>query len=400
MPADRAVGAVRFRLARLWDWATWRCWNAAFRLLNIWSLRRRQAGPPATPRQALLIHTLRVGDTIVITPLVAALKRRFPDCAVDLVTSAAGREVVAENPHLRRVLVFDGSAAGATTLVAELRGRGYDLAIDLNNGFAGARRELLALRSGARRRISFRRRGYRAARPTDEVDYRYIHAVDVFLLPLAALGIDPGSVDRRYTLYLSAVERQWARETLAAHGLAKPLILLNPSTLEPTKRWPAERFAWVADELVRKQGASVLITAAPEEWALADAVATLMRERCVSLAGRTTLRQYFALIAASDLVLSVDTAAVHAAQAFGVPVVALFNPVTHSSWRPLEPSAGIALVGDAGCPRCWRESPGGLAAWRMRCLHDPPACLAAIRRETVLDACRRLLASARGTQPR
>jgi heptosyltransferase-2 len=116
-----------------------------------------------------------------------------------------------------------------------------------------------------------------------------------------------------------------------------------------------------------------------------------MRAHHHLLAGNTTLRQYLALIAASQLVLTVDTAAVHAAQAFDVPVVALFNPATHPFWQPLTGSKAVTLVKADLCNKCWQLTPGRPAVWSMKCDKAKRECMEAISVEEVFEACRSML---------
>ena len=340
-----------------------------------------------------MIHIMRVGDTVIITPLLRALKRRFPKSKIDLVTSKVGSQVVEHNANIHKMYHFDHkmSLGQYFSLVKNLCQNGYDLSLDLNNGYSGLRRELLALASKASKRIAFKRKGYRAVLPTDEVEYPRTHAVETFLLLGRPLGIDEN--ERKYELFLSEEEKTWARERFKEWRVSKPVVLMNPTTLDTNKRWPADRFSWVADELVRQKEASIIITAAPEEQELARTVKDYMQEKCILLAGLTSLQQYLALIAASHLVLSVDTAAVHAAQAFDVPLVAVFNPVTYEFWKPLETSASICLVRTLGCEGCGMVSPEGPAVWKMRCTKEQRECMLSISKEEVLKACLSMLES-------
>jgi len=379
--------SLGFKFRQISDWIAWRIWVKLFAGINplYGFIGKRQRADE--PQKILVLHDMRVGDTIVITPLFRAMAGRFPGSIIDVVTSKIGSEVLKQNPRLNKIRIFDKSLTFREyrDLVFDLCREQYDLSIDLNNGYAGLNREFVPLLTGARQRIHFKRKGYRAALPTDEVEYPYLHAVDVFLSPLAMLGVDLKTVSRRYELFITAKENEWAVKTIDDLGLKPPVVLLNPTTLYVNKQWPAERFAWVADRLVKQKNASIIVAAAPEERPLADAVASLMKERCVSLAGRTTLRQYLALIAASDLVLSVDTAAVHAAQAFGVPVVAIFNPVAYS-WQPLPGSRAVVLVKSGLCNKCWQLTPGSPAVWSMKCDKTKRECMEAISAEEVFEA--------------
>lgn len=377
-------------IAETIEWALWVGWfsvsNSLYSLFN-------QRSKSVDAKRILVLHNMRVGDTIAITPLLHLLKSKLTGAVVDVVTSQVGAEVLNCSPDVGSIFIFNPKSRinDYLNLVGKLREKRYDATIDLSNGFSGWGRELLAVGSGAPRRVSFKRCGYRAAFPTHEIEYEYLHAVDVYLKPSTVFGLKPGPQDRKYRIALSEQEKSWGRGKIKSLGGKHPVLILNPTTLDPNKKWLPSRFALVADRLINKVKASVIITAAPEESQLAREVSAMMKAPHHQLAGQTSLREYLSLIAASQLVLTVDTAAVHAAQAFNVPVVALFNPATCHYWGPLPGSKASVLVKLDSCEKCWKLTPCGRSVWKMKCRKQSRQCMEAISSEEVFIACCNML---------
>jgi ADP-heptose:LPS heptosyltransferase len=372
------------------EWTLWICWFSIANPMYALFIKGRKDSQISS---ILVLHNMRVGDTIAITPLLRFLKSKLKRSQIDIVTSPIGAAVLMNSKDVNFTYTYDigCSLVNYFRFLKNLRNKKYQAVIDLNNRYSGWRREFMSLATSAPLRISFKRKGYRAAWPTREIEYKYIHAADIFMLPAIALGLHPEVGKGKYRLSLSEEEILWAQEKLKAIQAKLPVVLLNPTTLDINKQWEAGRFAEVADRLVKELNATIIITAAPEEKDLAEAVSKKMKTLHHSLAGSTTLRQYISMIAASQLVLTVDTAAVHAAQAFDIPVVALFNPATHPFWQPLPGSRAVALIKSDLCNKCWQLTPGRPAVWRWKCDKPNRDCMKAISTEEVFDACRLML---------
>jgi ADP-heptose:LPS heptosyltransferase len=386
-------GKLKYWLRYGADSMLWALWVGWFSVANfLYSLFNKHS-KSVHAKKILVLHNMRVGDTVAITPLLHLLKSKLTGAVVDVVTSQVGAEVLNCSPDVGSIFIFKPKSRmnDYLNLVGKLREKRYDATIDLSNGFSDWGRELLAVGSGSPCRVSFKRCGYHAACPTHEIEYEYLHAVDVYLKPSKVFGLKPDLPDRKYRIALSEQEKSWGKEKIESLGGKSPVLILNPTTLDPNKQWLPSRFALVADRLINEVKASVIITAAPEESHLAREVSAMMKAPHHQLAGQTSLREYLSLIAASQLVLTVDTAAVHAAQAFNVPVVALFNPATCRYWGPLPGSKSSVLVKPDVCEKCWKLTPCGRSVWEMKCTKQSRQCMEAISAEEVFIACRNML---------
>jgi ADP-heptose:LPS heptosyltransferase len=133
------------------------------------------------------------------------------------------------------------------------------------------------------------------------------------------------AVDR--TMELGVSPEQQAEADRVLHGVVAPFVLLNPGAVRANKRWPAERFAAVADALAESHGLSAAVTGSPNEREVLEAVMRCAKAPIVSLAERgITLGSLKGVIKRAALMISNDTGPRHMAIALGTPVVSLFGP--------------------------------------------------------------------------
>jgi heptosyltransferase II len=151
-----------------------------------------------------------------------------------------------------------------------------------------------------------------------------------------------------------------ARRLLGEHGArpGRPLVAVCPgSTNSRAKRWPAERFAAVADLLHERVGAEVVLIGAREELDISEEVASHMRTRPVVLTGQTDLSQTAAVLKASDLLVTNDTGPAHVAAAVGCPVVVIFGPTNPVTTSPYSNTAQVVRSPPDCAPCMLRDCP-------------------------------------------
>ena len=161
-------------------------------------------------------------------------------------------------------------------------------------------------------------------------------------------------------LKISDTRRREASEMLRASGVPsnRPLVALCPgSTNSRAKRWPAERFAALADKLIEETGASVIIVGSPDEAEVAREVSGLMRNKAIALAGRTTLAQSVAVLSLADLLVTNDTGPAHIAAALERPTLVIFGPTDPVTTRPFSKSAEVIRRPPDCAPCMLRDCP-------------------------------------------
>ena len=316
----------------------------------------------------LFVKLSAIGDVVQTLPALEAVKKTFPGSEVDWVVEEAAADILVGHPLINRLLVsrrkswtgllrrsgtFMQGVRGIAGFVRELRGRRYDIAIDFQGLFKSG---VLICLSRARRKIGFAgsREGsslfLNERLPAYDIEK---HALERYLDVARYLGaVDPSPA---CTLPIEA-ERGRMRERL--HGVAeagRKLVIINPMARWPTKLWREDRFAQLADRLVRERGAAVILTGGPGDAACTARIRSMMHQEAVDWAGKTTLRELAALASLADLFITTDTGPMHLAAAAGARVVALFGPT--APWRtgPYG-KENVTVRAGIDCSPCFRRT--------------------------------------------
>jgi len=337
------------------------------------------------PRRILVIRVDHIGDVVMSTPLFRALRERYPRAHLTAMVGSWARDVVARNPHLDEVLVYDcpwwsrlrrdGRDGGwphvlvaYLRLLRKLRAARYDLVLDPRGDFRHI--VLFAFLAGVRRRIGYGRSGGDYLL-TEVVPWRpELHTVDKSLALLAPLGIQGSS--HRTEVHCAPEDAARIRALLASHGVGddERVATLHPGARVGVKRWPRERFAVVADWLAVEHGLRPVLVGGPDERGEAEQTSRLMKARPVVLAGDLSLLELVALCRRSSLVLCNDSGPMHLAAAAGAPTLALFGPTTPTLFGydgPMNASVYHRLP----CSPCHHDHscPYGDGEW-SRCMND------------------------------
>ncbi len=289
----------------------------------------------------LLIRFGSLGDVVLTTPAIRAVRAAFPDAYIAMLVGDRSADIVSANPHLDEVIVFRREKVFSETrrIAAFLRERNFDASVDMQRKF---RSSLLAYMSGAKLRIGYHQPGGLLC----SVKVRNAeskHSVDLNLDLLRPLGVKAGlkpistEADRTPEMFLSSEDREYADCVFRSGGLTSrsPIMGMFPGAGWPHKCWPAERFAIIGDLAAREYDAGVVIFAGPGEEDIVDDVARQMSAPAVLVKDRMTLRQLGAMIEQCDLFLSNDTGPMHISVAVNTATIGLFGPGDHVRFRPI-----------------------------------------------------------------
>jgi heptosyltransferase-3 len=295
-------------------------------------------------RRILLVRpNFRLGNALITSPLIAALRERFPDARLDYLGGEGTLGVLDHLPIDERMAMSRGFVARPWEFVAlfrELRARRYDLAIEGAMGsFSGG---LYVWLSGARHRLGVPRRNERfldVRLPPTPVG----HAYDGPVAFAAHLGV--GCADRP-TYVVSPAEECGARDLLAERGLVDVAGRIAPFVAlfvggHGAKRWPVERWTELAGQLA-EQGLRVVVLAGPEESDGLPRLRAALRDRAV-LVEPQPLRTFAALLAAAALVVTPDSGPMHLAVAVGTPVLAVLASRGSTFFGPRGPADVVLL---------------------------------------------------------
>ena len=336
----------------------------------------------------LLIQLKRIGDLILTTPAIAAIREKLPDAQITLVISREGKALAPTIAGINKLLVMPRGAAGLATLAA-IAARKFDYCIDFTRNDRSA---LLVLLSRARKRIvSFRikvRSKFRTRFYNEFVEHRMrdMHTIDYHLALLEPLGISNAS--RAVKLELPKSARETADELLEANHIRREFIIFHPGSARAEKFWNAQRWADAINHAADKHDVDLVLTGgrSPLEQTHIGDIKSKVRHQVVDLAGRTDLLTLAAVIARARLLITVDSAPMHLASASRTPQVILFGPTNPFHWRPRE-SPALILQGTSSSP--FTEFVPKQARLPMN----------QISTQAVIDAMETLL-SARATSPR
>ncbi|MBA3242751.1 MAG: lipopolysaccharide heptosyltransferase II [Acidobacteria bacterium] len=310
-----------------------------------------------------------VGDAVMTVPALRELRRVLPGARITLATRSWAEGIFAGADFLDELVLIDGAARGLRSCwrqATEWRARRFDLAVLFPNAFETA---LVAFAARVPRRIGYATdgRGVLLSNPLPVPEWRaQRHEVFYYLNIIAELerllrgSSDIETREPRTGLHIADERRRAAREMLRARGvgLNRPLVVLCPgSTNSRAKRWPAERFAALADRLVEEAGADAVLIGAPEESEVSWSVASLMRHKPIVVTGETTLAQTAALLGVADLLVTNDTGPAHVAAAVGCPVVVIFGPTNPLTTRPYSTLAEVVREPPECAPCMLRECP-------------------------------------------
>ena len=335
-------------------------------------------------RKMLVMKMRYIGDTVLVTPLIRALKTGLPGAQVHLLVNGNCAGIVRGLRHADRIVAFDYQRAKRDVLYViaflfRLRRAGYDTVIDLTRNDRSA---LFSLATGARYKLGYAGGGVlQRSVYSHQVPYRFdeIHTVDHHLEMAKALGLPAGSPHPELTVS-DADDRRMGRllERFDIRA-GSPFVIVHPGARRWYKSWPLDRFARTADAILTHYPVAVVLAGGPEDRAACDAIASHMQKNAVNLCGRIPLDQLPALIARSSLLVGNDSAPIHIATAVDTPAVALFGPTRWENWQPRRPDDRVHFAA-LPCRPCGH--------WRPDCPLGADYCMSGIPLDAVWDSIR------------
>jgi heptosyltransferase III len=282
----------------------------------------------------LLLQLKRIGDLILTTPAVAALRATFPEAQLTLVVSNECADLLPAIPNVDRVLIARRNLRDLG-LFSSVATRRFDYCIDFTRNDRSA---FLAFLSGARRRVV----SYR-------VRERDMHTIDYNAALVEPLGA--GDISTAPHLDVPQMAYEKADALRCNWKVTKPYVVLHPGSARQEKLWDPRRWAEVIDHFRRDNGLNLILTSgpSPNEQAYIASIKNKTHQQIIDLCGKTDLLTLAALIGQARLLVTVDSAPMHLAAATGTPQVILFGPTNPFHWRPRGSPATI-LQGDSVAP--------------------------------------------------
>ena len=362
-------------------------------------------------RRILAVKLADLGDALLTVPALRALKKAYPDATLDVLTTDNGRVGLEGLPYIDRLLTFDkygfdnpravldparlGQAAG---FLARLRLRRYDAIIffhHFSSGWGALKFRGLAWATGARLRVGLDGGDGRA---------RFLNCT----IPDGGFGADsqterdywrqlvqsltgPTYYDDRPEIFIAQADSDRAQALLerVRGSVGQPLVALGAGSglYTLTRRWPAIRYARLADRLVADYNARIVLLGAPAEHELNEQIRSLAAspDGLINLAGQTSFKEAVAFLKGCQLFVGNDGGMAQMAGVAGIPTVVIFGPTNSVAWSPFGTQSGQTQIvlahQDLPCRPCLYR--GKTLGSRLGCAARP--CLTTISPSQVLE---------------
>jgi ADP-heptose:LPS heptosyltransferase len=301
------------------------------------------------PERFLVVSTTGIGDTLMSTPAIRALRESFPASQIDLLVHSKKKELLFKNPRVNRILGYRNNFFSRGLLVLKTFPYRYDHVLIFH-----ANDDIWKILKMVRYGECHIRQKYknlpRKAIPLESLPQ---HSIQRRLALVEKIG-GKNSQDYRYEYFLPESQIRWAKQQLAGWGISAQdkLVGMQVGAADAYKCWPLESFVEVGRYLQAKHGAKIYLNASMEEKDLAGQFLKLLGEMGVFHLPGISLSQSAALIKACSLFISNDTGPMHMAIGLGVPLVALFCPTDSEITGPIAYPRAIAIQKSVPCNPC------------------------------------------------
>ncbi|MBK7393053.1 MAG: lipopolysaccharide heptosyltransferase II [Chloracidobacterium sp.] len=310
-----------------------------------------------------------IGDAVMSVPALRELRRIFPDSHITLHTRSWADGLFRDADFIDELVTFDKHRWAIKDVYDNsqfLKDDGFELAILLPNSFEAA---ITSFLSRIPRRIGYNKdvRGLLLTDPVAVPEWKNRRHEVFYYLNLI------GEVERRVlgretvfnalpntAINISEDRKNAARTMFASAGvdLANKTVALGVgSTNSRAKRWPAERYAQLADKLITELKVNVILVGSPDEADIAAEVTDLSSQHLINISGKTGLGEAVAVLGVVDLLISNDMGLAHVAPAVGTDTITIFGPTNPETTRPFAQNAEIIRKAVECSPCMLRDCP-------------------------------------------
>ena len=354
-------------------------------------------------KKFLIINPFGIGDVLFTTPVIRAIKEGYPESFIGYWCNERVGDILRDNPAIDKVFALSRGDLKrhlkasriegwrrAWRLFKEIRGERFDISLDFS---LEHRYSLISKLSGVKERLGFNYKG-RAKFLTRRLEVdggQDKHAVESYLELLQFIGVKPENP--RLELFVGEGAKKSVEALFKEYGIGAKELLIGIAPAAGGswgkdaiyKHWPAEKFAQVADKLKQDLGARVIILGDETEKPVAEALTKAAATSVVDLTGKTSLKEFAAVICRLKLLITNDGGPLHMAVASGVKTVSIFGPVDEQVYGPYPKSDNhIVIKEDIACRPCYR----GL---RFQGCSNNRLCLRNIEAADVYQAARRII---------
>ncbi len=284
------------------------------------------------PKKIVVVDFGGVGDLVLAIPFFRGLKTIFPSSAVSVLCAERAGIILKNQPYIAKIFLSPITLRGLIKIGLQLRKKGFDIAINLmpeTSFFSAIKMSLLFLLINARQWVGRNTEGRGFFYDIKVPEQKMQRENEVLMYGRILKAISDGDFDERLEYHISAANKKRAEELLSKERNFRqyPLVLINPGSDWPSRRWPIDRYA----DLVRRlkelfSNVEFGIIGTQGERELAYFIKEKCGERVFILSGKTTLEILPAVMEKASLLITNDTGPAHLARAVGAPIVILAGP--------------------------------------------------------------------------
>ncbi len=313
---------------------------------------------PKRIRKILIRVNNWIGDVVMISPSMRAIRNRFADAKISILAKSWVVDTLRGNPFYDELIEYDNlgrhrGLSGRLRVIGELKRREFDCAILFQKAFEAA---LFSFLAGIPRRIGYDTdsRGFLLSHRIYETEEaRMRHHVEYFLDIVRTIGCE--AQDKSLYFHIGDEERKRALEIFEKEGLKddKPVVVIHPGASKIERQWHSERFAALADILYQKASAHIVIAGGKIDMKAAATIQERMQHSALDLTGKLSIKEFGAFAERSSLFIGNDSGPMHVAAAVGTPVVSIFGPGLPEKTAPfVNPARYIAITKKFPCAPC------------------------------------------------
>ncbi len=340
-------------------------------------------------RRVLVIRLRSIGDTVLATPSLIALKRFLPNAQIDILLEDWVAPLLDGFNSVDNVISIPKSSATRARTAWQLRQNKYDIAINLHGGTTGT---FFTFASGAKHRVGYSEYQYNflynhlLSSASDFWRQEATHSAEQQLALLGFIGVPvedrPKSNLCVTSSAIESMEKKFSAKTQRPQSEFGGFALFHPAAVFETKRWATENFAKTA-EFLHKKGLKTIAVAAKHEGAILEKLQAGTNVR-VETFNDLTLQEITALASRAEIFVGNDSGIAHIAAAVDTPSVVIFGSSNINHWRP------------------WTDAPNEIVFEKLTCQPCPgyeckefgdPKCILGVKPEAVFEAIERISAA-------
>lgn len=324
-------------------------------------------------KKILIINIFGIGDVLFTTPIIENIKMQCPSCEIGYIANKRTKMLLENDQRIDKVFVFDRDdfvvickkskiqyIKKCLDFIKQIKSYNYDCVLDLSLSTVMG---LLTMLAGIKTRIGFnyKNRGFFLNNKIELKGYQDKHIVEFYGSLLEKIGIK--MFKNKLNINISSDTKKWVESFLKEQKLdqSKILIGLVPGggaswgKESSFKRWPAEKYAKIADNLIEKLNAEIILFGGAYEVGLCQGIADSMNNPVKIAAGKTNLEQFIAISGKCSLLILNDGGPLHMAVAAGARTVSIFGPVDENVYGPYPKEGHSVITSNVSCRPCYRN---------------------------------------------